>query len=175
MDVNLRELTDAQRCAATHINGPQLILAGPGSGKTRVVTYRIAYLLSQGIPPWNITALTFTNKAAEEMRKRVEKLAPSQPIWMGTFHRFCAQLLRRQASLVGLRENYSIFDTSDSKQVLKRAIEVAKVSTSHASPEKIASAVSRTALSFPKCWRANRLAPQNIWQHASTRPTNNNC
>lgn len=143
MDAILRDLTDAQRSAVTHIHGPQLILAGPGSGKTRVVTHRIAYMLTQGIPPWNITALTFTNKAAEEMRKRIDHLAPGQPVWMGTFHRFCAQLLRRQASLVGLKENYSILDTGDSKQILKRAIEAAKVSTSHMSPEKIASIISR--------------------------------
>lgn len=143
MDAIVRDLTDAQRSAVTHIHGPQLILAGPGSGKTRVVTHRIAYMLSQGIPAWNITALTFTNKAADEMRKRIERLAPGQPVWMGTFHRFCAQLLRRHASLVGLKENYSILDTSDSKQILKRAIEAAKVSTSHTSPEKIGATISR--------------------------------
>lgn len=143
MDAILRDLTEAQRSAVTHIRGPQLILAGPGSGKTRVVTHRIAFMLSQAIPAWNITALTFTNKAADEMRKRIDRLAPGQPVWMGTFHRFCAQLLRRHASLVGLKENYSILDTSDSKQILKRAIEAAKVSTSHTSPEKIGSTISR--------------------------------
>ena len=143
MDAILRDLTDAQRAAVTHVYGPQLILAGPGSGKTRVVTHRIAYMLTQGIAPWNIVALTFTNKAADEMRKRIDQLAPGQPVWMGTFHRFCARLLRQHASQVGLKENYSILDTGDSKQILKRAIEFSKVSTSHISPEKIASIISR--------------------------------
>ncbi|NNE00522.1 MAG: UvrD-helicase domain-containing protein [Pirellulaceae bacterium] len=143
MDAILRELTDAQRTAVKHIDGPLLILAGPGSGKTRVVTHRIAYMLSQGVQPWQIAALTFTNKAADEMRSRVQSLAPGQDVWMGTFHRYCAQLLRRYASMVGLSENYSIYDTSDSKQAMKRAILAAGVSTSHTSPEQIAASISK--------------------------------
>ncbi|WP_164102671.1 ATP-dependent helicase [Candidatus Laterigemmans baculatus] len=143
MDAILRDLTPAQREAVTHVDGPLLILAGPGSGKTRVVTHRIAHMIGHGIPAWQITALTFTNKAAEEMRGRVERLAPGQPVWMGTFHRFCARLLRRYASLVGLNENYSIYDTTDAKQAMRRAIEAAKVNTSHTSPEQIAAVISR--------------------------------
>jgi DNA helicase II / ATP-dependent DNA helicase PcrA len=139
----LQNLTDAQREAASHIDGPMLMLAGPGSGKTRVVTHRIAYLLQQGIPAHQIAALTFTNKAADEMRSRVESLAPDQPVWMGTFHRFCAKLLRRYAPMVGLSENYSIYDMADSKHAMKRAISIAEVSTTHASPEQIASVISR--------------------------------
>jgi DNA helicase-2/ATP-dependent DNA helicase PcrA len=102
MDAIFRDLTEAQREGVVHVDGPLLILAGPGSGKTRVVTHRIAHMLSVGIQPWQIAALTFTNKAADEMRKRVDALAPGQPVWMGTFHRFCAQQLRRYASMVGL-------------------------------------------------------------------------
>ena len=143
MDATLKNLTEPQRGAVTHIDGPLLILAGPGSGKTRVVTHRIAYMLSQGIQPWQIAALTFTNKAATEMRERVNALAPNQDVWMGTFHRFCAQTLRRHASMVGLSENYSIFDTSDSKLAMKRAVQAAGVSTSHTSPEQIASSISK--------------------------------
>src|SRR5207247_1697420 len=94
-------LTSAQLAAVTHVDGPLLMLAGPGSGKTRVITHRIAHLLSQGIPARQILALTFTNKAADEMRRRLERLAPGQPVWVGTFHRFCARLLRQYASLVG--------------------------------------------------------------------------
>lgn len=142
MDSILNQLTEAQRTAVKHVDGPLLILAGPGSGKTRVVTHRIAYMLNQGIQPWQIAALTFTNKAADEMRARVRSLAPDQDVWMGTFHRFCAQTLRRYASMVGLAENYSIYDTSDSKQAMKRAILAAGVDTSHSSPEKIASSIS---------------------------------
>jgi len=143
MDQILRDLTEPQRDAATHVEGPLLILAGPGSGKTRVVTHRIAYMISQGIPPQQIVALTFTNKAADEMRLRLERLAPAQPVWMGTFHRFCARLLRRYAPSVGLQENYSILDSDDAKRALRRAIQVADVSTSHTSPEQIAQAISR--------------------------------
>lgn len=139
----LSNLTDPQREAAQHLDGPLLVLAGPGSGKTRVITHRIAFLLSQGIPPNHIAALTFTNKAADEMRRRVEKLAPNQPVWMGTYHRFCAQLLRRYASTVGLSENYSILDTGDSKLILRQALEQLGISTSHTSPEQIANVISK--------------------------------
>ncbi len=142
MDVIFRHLTEPQRQAVAHIDGPLLILAGPGSGKTRVVTHRIANMLRHGIPASQIVALTFTNKAADEMRMRVQSLAPNQPVWMGTFHRFCARLLRRYATMVGLSENYSIYDAADSRQAIKRAIEAANVSTSHTSPEQIASAIS---------------------------------
>jgi DNA helicase-2/ATP-dependent DNA helicase PcrA len=112
-------LTDAQTAAVTHRDGPLLILAGPGSGKTRVITQRIAHMVEQGIPPRHILALTFTNKAAEEMKTRLQILSPQATVWMGTFHRFCARLLRQYASLAGLAENYTIFDTDDSKRLLK--------------------------------------------------------
>jgi DNA helicase-2/ATP-dependent DNA helicase PcrA len=143
MDDLLNGLTEPQREAVNHIDGPLLMLAGPGSGKTRVVTHRIANLLRQGVPAWQIVALTFTNKAAGEMRTRVESLAPGQPVWMGTFHRFCARLLRRYASMVGLSENYSIYDAADSRQAIKRACEVAEVTLSHTSPDAVASVISR--------------------------------
>ncbi len=136
-------LTPAQADAVRHLDGPMLTIAGPGSGKTRVVTHRIAHMLHRGVRPWQIAALTFTNKAAEEMKSRLGLLVPDQRVWMGTFHRFCAQQLRRHASMVGLGENYSILDTSDSKAALKRAIAAAGVSTTHQSPEQIAAAISR--------------------------------
>ncbi len=161
MDAIFKELTDAQRDAVTHVDGPLLILAGPGSGKTRVVTHRVAHMLAQDVQPWQIAALTFTNKAADEMRMRLEVLAPGRNVWMGTFHRFCAQLLRRYASMVGLSENYSIYDTSDSKQAMKRAIEAAGVTTSHASPEQIASSISRAK---------NRLVMPETMQSQSLKP-----
>ena len=137
-------LTDAQRVAAEHVDGPLLILAGPGSGKTRVVTHRIAHLLAQGVPPHAVLALTFTNKAADEMAARVQTLAPGQRVWMGTFHRFCARLLRRYAPHVGLSENYTIYDTQDSRRALKRAIEAAEVDLTHITADRIAAAVSWT-------------------------------
>ena len=87
----LRELTEAQREAVTHFEGPLLILAGPGSGKTRVVTHRVGWLLQQGVPGHQILALTFTNKAADEMARRIERLSGDTSVWVGTFHRFCAR------------------------------------------------------------------------------------
>ncbi len=161
MDDIFKHLTPAQAEAARHVDGPLLILAGPGSGKTRVVTHRIANMIHQGVSPWQIAALTFTNKAADEMRSRVDSLAPNQPVWMGTFHRFCAQLLRRYASMVGLQENYSIYDTSDSKQAMKRAVLAAGVSTTHASPDQIASAIShaKNRLTTPEMMQGHALRP----------------
>jgi DNA helicase-2/ATP-dependent DNA helicase PcrA len=163
MDAIFRDLTEAQREAVGHLDGPMLILAGPGSGKTRVVTHRIANMLNNGVRPWQIAALTFTNKAADEMRTRVDALAPGQPVWMGTFHRFCAQLLRRHATMVGLSENYSIYDMSDSKQAMKRAIAAAGVSTTHASPEQIASSIShaKNRLTTPEMMEGHALKPRD--------------
>ena len=135
-------LTAAQRAAVEHIDGPMLTLAGPGSGKTRVVTHRIANLLRHGIQPRSILALTFTNKAAAEMKSRLAKLAPGQPVWMGTFHRFCARLLRIYARYVGLGENYSIYDMDDSRKLLKLVLEEQKESLTHTSPDSIAHAIS---------------------------------
>src|SRR5436190_12339903 len=137
-----QSLTAAQLAAVEHVDGPLLILAGPGSGKTRVVTHRIAHLLAEGISARQILALTFTNKAAAEMRSRVEKLAPRQPVWMGTFHGFCARLLRQNAALVGLSENYSIYDMDDSHKLLVAAIEDEGVDLSHVTPDAIGHAIS---------------------------------
>ena len=120
--ISLDGLTDAQREAVTHLDGPLLILAGPGSGKTRVVTHRVAWLLEQGIPGQHVLALTFTNKAADEMSRRIERLTGDPTVWVGTFHRFCARLLRKYASLVGLQENYTIYDSDDSHQALRQAL-----------------------------------------------------
>ncbi|MCS7238837.1 MAG: UvrD-helicase domain-containing protein [Thermoguttaceae bacterium] len=117
----LAELTEPQRRAVTHGEGPLLVLAGPGSGKTRVITFRIAFLLSQGIPASQILALTFTNKAAQEVAERVTRLVGQSSIWVGTFHGFCARLLRRHARLVGLEPNFTIYDDYESERVLQKA------------------------------------------------------
>jgi DNA helicase II / ATP-dependent DNA helicase PcrA len=138
----LADLTEVQRQAASHVEGPLLVLAGPGSGKTRVVTHRIAHLLEQGIPESQILALTFTNKGADEMRHRVARLVPGGQVWVSTFHRFCARLLRQYASLVGLDPNYSILDTDDSKTLLKRALHEADVDSRFQSPDAIVKAIS---------------------------------
>src|SRR5262249_33885652 len=136
------ELTAAQLQAVEHIDGPLLILAGPGSGKTRVVTHRIANLLEHGVNSRNILALTFTNKAADEMKRRVEILAPLASVWMSTFHRFCARLLREYAPLVGLPENYTIYDTSDSLQAVRHTVDALDLDLTHTTPERVQSAIS---------------------------------
>ncbi len=155
------ELTEAQLAAVQHIDGPLLILAGPGSGKTRVVTHRIANLLTQGIPSRNILALTFTNKAADEMKRRVAQLAPMASVWMSTFHRFCARLLREYAPLIGLPENYSIYDTSDSLQALKHALEALDLDLTHTTPDRVQSAISwaKNNLITPEQYEPRRGSP----------------
>jgi DNA helicase-2/ATP-dependent DNA helicase PcrA len=138
----LDSLTPAQREAVEHIDGPLLVLAGPGSGKTRVITHRVANLLHHGVRARQIAALTFTNKAADEMRARVMALAPGEPVWMSTFHRFCSRLLRQYAPLVGLSENFTIYDTADSRQVLKRTLEELQLDAVLYTPERIAAGIS---------------------------------
>ncbi|MAT69849.1 MAG: AAA family ATPase [Planctomycetaceae bacterium] len=142
VDPLLDPLNPAQRTAVEHIDGPMLVLAGPGSGKTRVVTHRIANLLRNGVAPGQILALTFTNKAAEEMHQRVEQLAPGQRVWVSTFHRFGARLLRQFGEYVGLPSNFTIYDTSDARQTLKRVIEAGKIRTAHYTPDRLAGAIS---------------------------------
>ena len=115
-------LNDAQREATTHKDGPLLVLAGPGSGKTRVVTHRIAWLMENGVRDSQIAALTFTNKAADEMKTRLQTLSPGSRVWIGTFHRFCAYLLRYYAPQVGLQENYVIYDVDQSKKLLEEIV-----------------------------------------------------
>lgn len=142
MDGILSALTEAQRQAVQHVEGPLLILAGPGSGKTRVVTRRMAYMQQQGIADRHIVGLTFTNKAADEMRTRLEQLVPGSRVWLGTFHRFGAQLLRRYASMVGLHENFSICDTEDSLKMVKEALNDADMELIHETPRRVADGIS---------------------------------
>ena len=135
-------LNPAQQAAVAHLEGPLLILAGPGSGKTRVVTHRIANLLAHGVPSWQVLALTFTNKAAAEMRQRVERLAPGERVWVSTFHRFGAKLLRKYADRVGLDPNYTIYDAGDARQTLKRVVEAAGIQTMGYTADRLANAIS---------------------------------
>lgn len=121
----LDELNPAQRAAATASEGPVMIIAGAGSGKTRVLTYRIAYLLEKGTDAFNVLSLTFTNKAAREMKERISKLVGSQEaknLWMGTFHSIFAKMLRIEASKLGYPANFTIYDTEDSKSVIKNIL-----------------------------------------------------
>jgi DNA helicase-2/ATP-dependent DNA helicase PcrA len=135
-------LTPAQCDAVTTVNGALLILAGPGSGKTRVVTHRIAYMLREGIPARSILALTFTNKAADEMKRRLMLLAPGEQVWVGTFHRFCGSLLRRYAEQVGLGQNFTIYDSGDSLTLLKQVIKESNIELTHITPDRVHQAIS---------------------------------
>jgi DNA helicase-2/ATP-dependent DNA helicase PcrA len=143
VSLSLDSLNPAQRQAATHVEGPLLVLAGPGSGKTRVVTHRIAHLISVGVPAHQIVALSFTNKAADEMRRRVTGLVGPQPVEMGTFHRFAARLLRRHAGFVGLTSDYSILDPDDATSLLKRAAKRLGLALTHTPIGRIAGVISR--------------------------------
>ena len=114
-------LNEKQKEALFHTDGPLLILDGAGSGKTRVLTHRIAYLIENGVNPWNIMAITFTNKAAGEMRERVNNLVEfgAESIWVSTFHSSCVKILRRYIDRIGFDNNFTIYDTDDQKKLIK--------------------------------------------------------
>ena len=120
----LDQLNDVQRAAVTTTDGPVLVVAGPGSGKTRVLTFRIAHLIEKGVAPWEILALTFTNKAAKAMKDRIESVVGvrAQKVWAGTFHSIFARLLRGDASRIGFESNFTIYDSDDSKSLIKNII-----------------------------------------------------
>ena len=121
----LNDLNESQRKAVEYIDGPSLVIAGAGSGKTRVLTYKIAYLLQQGVKPWSIMALTFTNKAAREMKERIGKLVGqelAQHLYMGTFHSIFSRILRAEAQHIGFTNNFTIYDESDSRSLIKAIV-----------------------------------------------------
>ena len=152
-DELLKDLTEAQRTAATHVDGPLLIVAGPGSGKTRVITRRVAYLIAQGIPAQSILAITFTNKAAGEMKERVSdvlghrirdfgKLEQPWPM-ICTFHSLCLRILRYYAPMVGLPANFSIYDSADQTRVIKDALKTLEISATNFSPGTVHGTISK--------------------------------
>jgi len=139
-------LNPAQRQAAQATAGPVLILAGAGSGKTRVLTYRIAHLICElGLPPWNLLAVTFTNKAAGEMRARVEALVgpAAQQLWIGTFHAICARLLRQSAAAFGLDRNFTIYDEEDRRALMRRVLESLRIPERDLAPRAAIAQISR--------------------------------
>lgn len=140
----LKDLNPAQADAVKAVNGPVMIIAGAGSGKTRVLTYRIAHLLSCGVPAHEILALTFTNKAAGEMRSRIRALMgeSSDPLWMGTFHSMFARILRREAQRLGYTSSYTIYDSDDSLSAVKGVMQKLRMSTQTVSPNAIRSRIS---------------------------------
>ncbi len=125
MEEYLEQLNDAQRAPVLQKDGAMIVIAGAGSGKTRVLTFRIAYLMSQGVDPFNILALTFTNKAAREMKNRISKIvgaSEAKNLWMGTFHSIFAKILRFEAHKLGYPSNFTIYDTQDSHSVIRAVI-----------------------------------------------------
>lgn len=138
----LTDLTPAQRDAVTHFEGPLLILAGAGSGKTRVITRRVAWLLHQGVRPSNILAITFTNKAAGEMRQRVEALVPNSRVWVSTFHSLGARLLRQYHDRANIDRNFTIYDQNDRTRLVKDALEAVGIDNVRITPDRIGGAIS---------------------------------
>lgn len=146
-DALVTDLTEPQRLAVQHKDGPLLVLAAAGSGKTRVITRRIAALIAQGVRPWQILALTFTNKAAGEMRERANHLLENDPraskgLTVTTFHSLCARLLRRYAEPAGLKPDFTIYDTSDQSSLVKKVLESLQLSTTNWPPRTCLSAIS---------------------------------
>lgn len=141
----LSQLNDEQREAVAYCDGPSLVIAGAGSGKTRVLTYKIAYLLTLGLQPWNILALTFTNKAAREMKERVGKLVghdAAQRLYMGTFHSIFSRILRSEAELLGYKPSFTIYDESDSRSLLKAVIKELGLDSNLYKPATVSSRIS---------------------------------
>ena len=125
MNNYLENLNEEQRKPVLHTEGPLMVIAGAGSGKTRVLTYKIIHLLKKGVSPFNILALTFTNKAAKEMKQRISKLTndnQAKSIWMGTFHSVFARILRSESELIGFPPNFTIYDSYDSEKLISNII-----------------------------------------------------
>ena len=161
MEDYLSTLNDQQRRAVEYCSGPQLVIAGAGSGKTRVLTYKIVHLLAHDIEPWRIMALTFTNKAAREMRERIQALVGEKiasRLWMGTFHSIFARLLRIHAELIGFSSNFTIYDAADSKSLVKMIIKDMDLDDKIYKPGVVLNAISsaKNALIGPQAYAMDR-------------------
>lgn len=161
MEDYLSRLNPQQRIAVEYCDGPQLVIAGAGSGKTRVLTYKIVHLLAHGYEPWRILALTFTNKAAREMRERIQNLVGSEvasKLWMGTFHSIFARILRVNAERIGFKSNYTIYDTADSKSLIKMIIKDLDLDDKVYKPNVVMNAISnaKNSLVSPEAYAADR-------------------
>ncbi|MFQ3579960.1 MAG: UvrD-helicase domain-containing protein [Bacteroidales bacterium] len=142
----LKDLNESQRKAVEHLNGPSLIIAGAGSGKTRVLTYKLANLLEHGVPPGNILALTFTNKAAREMKERIDTLlqnSVSKNLWMGTFHSLFSRILRFEAQYLGYNPQFTIYDSTDSKNLVKKIIKEMNLDAEKYKPGVVLGSISK--------------------------------
>lgn len=155
----LNELNEIQRNAVTNIEGPVMVIAGPGSGKTRVLTYRIAHMINMGVPPGNILALTFTNKAAKEMKHRIESVVgqDANRVWAGTFHSLFARILRTEAHRLGFPNDFTIYDTDDTKSVMEEIIKTLNLDRKVYVAGQVRSRISsaKSNLITPKAYAAN--------------------
>jgi DNA helicase-2/ATP-dependent DNA helicase PcrA len=157
----LNQLNESQREAVLHVDGPELVIAGAGSGKTRVLTYKIAYLLDRGLPPYTILSLTFTNKAAKEMKERIAKLtdpAIARRLWMGTFHSIFSRILRKEAEHIGYRPDFTIYDSDDSKSLIKTIIKEMGLDDKQYRPGLVQSRISqaKNSLVTSKAYEQNK-------------------
>lgn len=155
MEDYIKDLNEQQRQAVLYTDGPSLVIAGAGSGKTRVLTYKIVHLLAHGYEPWRILALTFTNKAAREMRSRIESMvgpSTAAKLWMGTFHSIFARILRNNAERIGFKSSFTIYDTADSKSLIKTIIKDMDLDDKLYKPAAVQSAISsaKNALISPR-------------------------
>ena len=163
----LSQLNDGQRKAVEYCDGPQLVIAGAGSGKTRVLTYKIAYLLEQGYQPWNILALTFTNKAAREMKERIGRLVGqerAQRLVMGTFHSVFARILRAEAEKIGFSSNFTIYDQTDSRSLVKNIIKEMQLDDKVYKPNSVADRISmaKNHLLMPRAYETSSWAADDV-------------
>ena len=155
------ELNESQREAVLCCDAPSLVIAGAGSGKTRVLTSKIAYLLQNGMQPWNILALTFTNKAAKEMRQRIGRMVGediASRLWMGTFHSIFSRILRQECMHLGFAPDFTIYDASDSKSLIKSIIKDMQLDDKTYKPGSVASRISmaKNRLILPSAYIADR-------------------
>ena len=158
--MNLEHLNDKQREAAMYTEGPLLILAGAGSGKTSTMTHRIGYLVEQGVDPWNILAVTFTNKAANEMKSRVEELVgDTRGMWIMTFHAMCLRILRNYPDVIGYEKNFVIYDTTDQKTLVKNILKEKGISEKEYAPQYLLGAISHS--------KEKGLSPADVKQQGS--------
>ena len=164
MNTNYREeLNESQYAAVAYNDGPSLVIAGAGSGKTRVLTYKIAYLLDHGYEPWNILALTFTNKAAREMKERIARqvgMDRARYLWMGTFHSLFSRILRAEAAHIGFPSQFTIYDASDSKSLVRTIIKEMGLDEKVYKPGSVQARISnaKNHLVTPGAYAANKEA-----------------
>ena len=167
MEEYLKQLNESQREAVVYTDGPSLVVAGAGSGKTRVLTYKIAYLLRQGLPPQSILALTFTNKAAREMKERIASLTDERTarrLWMGTFHSIFSRILRSEAERIGYPSNFTIYDATDSKSLLRSIMKEMQLDDKVYRPGMVQSRISnaKNALITYKAYEQNKIGRAHV-------------